>query len=94
MAMLTDYIDPAERAVACPNQDVVYGGGPLTLDVSPVVQVPDFGSRFWVYQVVDLRTDSFAELGAMYGTKPGFYLLSGPRRGSPRASAARPMSRR
>jgi hypothetical protein len=51
MAMLTDYIDPAERAVACPNQDVVYGGGPLALDVSPVVlQVPDFGSRFWVYQ--------------------------------------------
>ncbi len=78
-SMLTDYIDPAERAVACPNQDVVYGGGPLALDVSPVVlQVPDFGSRFWVYQVVDLRTDSFADLGAMYGTKPGFYLLVGP----------------
>src|SRR5262249_59106350 len=35
MAMLTDYIDPAERAVACPNQDVVYGGGPLALDVAP-----------------------------------------------------------
>jgi hypothetical protein len=79
MAMLTDYIDPAERAVACPNQDVVYGGGPLALDVSPVVvQVPDFGGRFWVYQIVDLRTDSFADLGAMYGTKPGFYLLVGP----------------
>lgn len=79
MAMLTDYIDPAERAVACPNQDVVYGGGPLALDVSPVVvQVPDFGSRFWVYQIVDLRTDSFADLGAMYGTEPGFYLLVGP----------------
>jgi hypothetical protein len=79
IAMLTDYIDPAERAVACPNQDVVYGGGPLALDVSPVVvQVPDFGSRFWVYQIVDLRTDSFADLGAMYGTKPGFYLLVGP----------------
>jgi hypothetical protein len=77
--MLTDYIDPAERAVACPNQDVVYGGGPLGLDVSPVVlQVPDFGKRFWVYQIVDLRTDSFADLGAMYGTEPGFYLLVGP----------------
>ena len=79
IAMLTDYVDPAERAVACPNQDVVYGGGILALDGSPVVvQVPDFGSRFWVYQVVDLRTDSFAALGAMYGTKPGFYLLVGP----------------
>ena len=46
---------PDERSVACPNQDVVYGIGALALDVSPVViQVPDFGDRFWVYQVVDL----------------------------------------
>lgn len=79
LAMLTDYVEPTERAVACPNQDVVYGIGALALDVSPVVvQVPDFGSRFWVYQVVDLRTDSFVQLGQMYGTKPGFYLLVGP----------------
>lgn len=79
MTMLTDYIDPAERAVACPNQDVVYGNCILALDESPVVvQVPDFGDRFWVYQVVDSRTDSFAELGRMYGTRPGFYLLAGP----------------
>lgn len=28
-----------------------------------VLQVPDFDGRFWVYQVVDLRSDSFAELG-------------------------------
>lgn len=79
IAMMTDYVDPDERAVACPNQDVVYGIGSLALDLSPVVvQVPDFGSRFWVYQVVDLRTDSFAQLGKMYGTTPGFYLLVGP----------------
>ncbi|QBQ99356.1 DUF1254 domain-containing protein [Paraburkholderia pallida] len=79
LAMLTDYVDPAERLVACPNQDVVYGAGIAALDKSPVViQVPDFGKRFWVYQVVDLRTDSVANLGAMYGTKPGFYLLAGP----------------
>jgi len=78
-AMFTDYIDPGERAVACPNQDVVYGQAVLALDVSPVVlQVPDFGDRFWVYQVVDLRTDSFVQLGKMYGTTPGFYLLVGP----------------
>jgi hypothetical protein len=47
---------------------VVYGAGSIALDRSPVVlQVPDFGDRFWVYQVVDLRTDSFADLGKMYG---------------------------
>ena len=79
LAMLTDYIDPNERLVACPNQDVVYGAATLALDREPVVvQVPDFGKRFWVYQAVDIRTDSFAELGAMYNTKPGFYLLAGP----------------
>jgi len=79
ITMLTDYLDPTERAVACPNQDVVYGLGLIALDISPVVvQVPDFGGRFWVYQIVDLRTDSFVQLGSMYGTKPGFYLLVGP----------------
>lgn len=78
-AMLTDYINPDERIVACPNQDVVYGAGSIALDISPVVvQVPDFGDRFWVYQMVDLRTDGFVQLGKMYGTTPGFYLLVGP----------------
>jgi hypothetical protein len=79
LTMLMDYVDPEERNVACPNQDVVYGLGLLALDASPVViQVPDFGDRFWVYQIVDLRTDSFVQLGKMYGTTPGFYLLAGP----------------
>lgn len=79
LSMLTNYVDPAERSVACPNQDVVYGIGSLALDLSPVViQVPDFGERFWVYQIVDLRTDSFVQIGKMYGTTPGFYLLVGP----------------
>ncbi len=79
LGMLSDYIAPEERVVACPNQDVVYGAGTLALDLSPVViQVPDFGDRFWLYQAVDLRTDSFADLGKMYGTMPGFYLFVGP----------------
>lgn len=79
LGMLTDYVAPEERLVACPNQDVVYGTGFAALDQTPVVlQVPDFGDRFWVYQVVDTRTDGFARLGAMYGTRPGFYLLAGP----------------
>jgi hypothetical protein len=79
ITMLTDYILPSQREVCCPNQDVVYGAGPLALDLAPVVvQVPEFGDRFWVYQIVDLRTDSFANLGKMFGSKPGFYLLGGP----------------
>jgi hypothetical protein len=75
VAMLTAYIDPGQRLVACPNQDVVYGAGSLALDLSPVVI---FGNRFWVYQMVDLRTDGCVQLGKMYGTTPGFYLLVGP----------------
>jgi hypothetical protein len=77
LCMLRDYIEPSERAVACPNQDVVYGQTICDLDEEPVVlQVPDFAERFWVYQLVDQRTDSFAELGKMYGSTPGFYLLA------------------
>ena len=79
LTMLRDYVAPEERIVACPNQDVVYGFGVLDFTREPVViQVPDFKDRFWVYQVVDQRTDSFANFGKMYGTKPGLYLLTGP----------------
>ena len=61
LGMLHDYIEPSERAVACPNQDVVYGQMVLALNREPVViQVPDFGDRFYVYQIVDQRTDAFA----------------------------------
>src|SRR5215472_7658079 len=79
VTMLTDYIEPSERAIACPNQDVVYGQAVLDMASEPVViQVPDFAGRFFVYQIVDQRTDSFAEIGAMYASQPGFYLLAGP----------------
>jgi len=79
VAMLTDYIDEEERFVTCPNQDTVYGAGFQRFDSEPVVvQVPDFGDRFWTYQIVDGRTDSFCSLGKQYGSKPGFYLLVGP----------------
>ncbi|MVT68138.1 DUF1214 domain-containing protein [Bradyrhizobium pachyrhizi] len=79
LAMLADYIDPSETFVTCPNQDVVYGLGFFSLDEEPVViQVPDFGDRFWVYAMYDARTDQFGKLGKPYGTRPGFYLLVGP----------------
>jgi hypothetical protein len=79
VAMLSDYIDPGETFVTCPNQDVVYGLGFFSLDEEPVIaQVPDFGERFWVYSMYDARTDQFAEIGKPYRTPPGFYLLAGP----------------
>jgi hypothetical protein len=79
VGMLHDYIAPNQRFIACPNQDVAYGVGFFDLDTQPaVIQVPDFGDRFWVYAAYDQRTDQFGELGQPYGTKPGFYLLAGP----------------
>jgi hypothetical protein len=79
ICMLTDYISADQRFVACSNQDVTYGMGYGSLDDYPVImQVPDFSDRFWVYAAWDARTDSFAELGKQYGTKPGFYLMVGP----------------
>lgn len=79
IAMLVDYILPQQEFVTCPNQDVVYGMGYFALDTEPVViQVPDFGDRFWVYALYDGRTDQFGELGKQYGTRPGFYLIVGP----------------
>lgn len=79
IGMLHDYIQPSQRFIACPNQDVVYGLGFFDLDAEPVViQVPDFGDRFWVYALYDQRTDQYGELGKPYGSEPGFYLLAGP----------------
>lgn len=79
LGMLHDYIEPNQRFIACPNQDVVYGLGFFDLDSQPVVvQVPDFGDRFWVYAAYDQRTDQYGALGKAYGTKPGFYLFVGP----------------
>ncbi len=79
IGMLTDYIDPGQRSVACPNQDVVYGLGFQFLDQSPVVvQVPDFGDRFYVYAIYNHRTTQVGQVGAPYNTKPGMYLMVGP----------------
>lgn len=79
LCMLNDYVEPNQSFVACPNQDVAYGLGMCALDKEPVVvQVPDFGDRFWVYAIYDARTDQYGQFGKAYDTKPGFYLLIGP----------------
>lgn len=79
VSMLTDYISPEQRWVAHPNQDVVYGFGYGATDDDPMVlQVPDFGDRFWVYALYDARSEEFSKLGKQYGTKPGNYLVVGP----------------
>ncbi len=79
VVMLTNYVDPSQTFMAIPNQDVVYGLGWLSLAQEPVVlQVPDFGDRFWTFPVYDARTTEISELGLQYRTKPGFYMVVGP----------------
>jgi hypothetical protein len=79
LSMPHDYASPTEKLIADPNQDVVYGLGYLSLEKEPVVlQVPDFGDRFWTLPLYDARTDQFSQLGLQYGTKPGFYMIVGP----------------
>ena len=75
--MLTDYIVPEERAVDAPTRKMYYGFGLMDFTKDAVViQVPDFGDRFWVYQVCDQRTDGFATIGKMYGSKPGSVFIN------------------
>ncbi len=77
--MLLDYIAPEQIFIICPNQDVVYGMGFMSLDEQLViVQVPDIGERFWVYTMYHARNDQIGHLEKPYGSKPGFYLLAGP----------------
>ncbi|MBI5248644.1 MAG: DUF1254 domain-containing protein [Desulfomonile tiedjei] len=55
------------------------GVGFFAPDKGPIVfQVPAFGDRLWVCALYDARTDEFSEIGKVYGTKPGFYLMVGP----------------
>jgi hypothetical protein len=79
VSMLTGYVNPAETYIADPNQDVVYGLGYMSFEKEPVVmQVPDFGERFWTLPIYDARTDQISQLGQQYSTKPGFYMIVGP----------------
>ncbi len=71
VVMLTNYVDPREKFIPIPNQDVVYGLGWLSLAEEPVVlQVPDFGDRFWTFPVYDARTSESASLGCNTGPSP------------------------
>lgn len=77
LAMFHDYVDPTGRIITSPNQDVIYGLSLMLLEKEPVIiQVPDFKGRFWVYQLANQRTDSIADLGSMYNSKPGFYMVA------------------
>ncbi len=77
--MLTDVVSPEFQSVPCPNRDVLYGFGLMDLTNEPVIiQVPDFGTRFWLYQIGDHRMESIGEVGSQYHTPAGFVMVVGP----------------
>ena len=96
LAMLADYIDPDIRVVAHPNQDVVFGFGTFALEQEPVVvQVPDFGERFWMYQICDQRTDSFASFGSPGRSQGNLFGFGGDTRPAPvKGAENRPLTSR
>src|SRR6185312_15371698 len=55
LAMLTTYMGLAQRAIACPNQDTIYGAGVFDLSQgSFVFQVPDLSQQlYWSYGFYD-----------------------------------------
>ncbi|MEM7312869.1 MAG: DUF1214 domain-containing protein [Planctomycetota bacterium] len=77
--MQSDYVQAEQRFIVCPNQDVAYGLGFSDLEDSPLVfQVPDFGERYWSFQLIDQRSDVFATPGSRLKSSTGHYLVVGP----------------
>lgn len=77
--VLTDYIQEGQHGCIDPNQDVVYGSGWADLSIEPVViQIPDFGNRFWILHLMDAYTNVPVSPGTRMNSKPGFYMLVGP----------------
>jgi hypothetical protein len=70
----------ANRGVVRPNVDTLYSSAWLDLSREPIVlSVPDTGGRYYVIQMMDGWTETFALLGKRTtGTQAGHFLIVGP----------------
>ena len=68
------------RGATHPNFDTLYSVGWLDLTKEPVVlSVPDTQGRYYLLQLLDMWTDSFAGMGKRTtGTSPGDFAVVGP----------------
>jgi hypothetical protein len=73
-------VDPAVRTIVFPNVDTTYTVGRLNLAAGPLVlDVPDTGGRYYVIQLLDAYSNTFAYVGRRTtGTRPGSYALVPP----------------
>jgi hypothetical protein len=60
----TAFTKPGELPGGSPNNDTYYGKGWLDLSVGPyVVSLPDFGERYYVFQLTDIYGFNFLNVG-------------------------------
>jgi len=58
------FADPTETTVIRPNVDTLYTTAYLNLSSGPIVlTVPDMGDRYYMIQLMDAWTDTFADMG-------------------------------
>ena len=71
---------PNSRTVVRPNVDTLYSSAWLDLTREPVVMtVPDTGSRYYLIQMMDAWTETFAVPGTRTtGNKAGTFVIVGP----------------
>jgi hypothetical protein len=72
--------NPTVRTVVLPNVDTTYTVGRLQLAAGPrVLDVPDTDGRYYVIQLLDAYSNTFAYVGRRTtGTKPGSYAVVPP----------------
>jgi hypothetical protein len=72
--------NPTVRTVVLPNVDTTYTVGRLQLAAGPMVlDVPDTAGRYYVIQLLDAYSNTFAYVGRRTtGTKPGSYIVVPP----------------
>jgi len=68
-------LTPADRGVVKPNNDTLYSSALLDLSDGPVrLDLPDFGTRYWSVQVIDMWTGAPA-LASRRTMGPGAHSL-------------------
>jgi hypothetical protein len=84
-------VDPAVRTIVFPNVDTTYTVGRLNLAAGPLVlDVPDTGGRYYVIQLLDAYSNTFAYVGRRTtGTRPGSYALVPPGYAAPLPASVR-----
>jgi hypothetical protein len=85
------FANPSTRAVVAPNVDTLYSISHLDLGKGPVVlSHPDMGKRYFVFELLDAYTNSFAFVGSRTtGAKAGRFAITWSARRGTKIKGAR-----